>query len=755
LESGNLERARGILIGDFRHGGELDSLAALARVELGAGRIGMATLHHAHLVSLDAGAIADPETACAAFRIRAAAAFARDEPLLADADLRRVHALCGVSRDSVRADAERAFATQVRASAEARVRALRRSPEIGGSSGVPGPARVDAEIVAARQRGALELARHAIRRDLSITPEELVGALAAEHDAPLQPGSMVRAEDVEHLLGDATAEAVEVGLAGLDDAHGSYVRLRLRSFLGTPAGEVAPLVERSMRADDDQVGVRRAVRTLITVGDLDAAELVLVSALRGARRESSEEARRVPLDPASSEATPHAVVDPKTLLDWELWVARLQEARGREVAALGRLRDALGRLRALDPALARQRTLHELRRSLRAGRLWSAWAIADAGGLADQVEPVVLAGLDLSHAACTGRCDEDRARVERLLGPDWLTRHRPEGARRDPPVDQGGVCPDAVSLLAPGASGAFADALGDPELAQAPEVAAAIVAEIESDPTLSCPGPVAVELLHAYGHRLTLAALDERLRFAPRIESADTTEVAATIAVAAGQDDRAEMLFTDAAARSEDPGSVWRRAAAASERMGALELAARLHANAQGHRLDAQGASEALRLRLRLLANDGAFNAGVSATAEAVRAQIEAVVRSGHPATHVRTREVLRTELEAAFAEVPPSLAEVLETQLPWAPSRGKVDPVPVLSSAPASSIHAAIGVLLTGEEEERWAAAQDLLARASGRRAAVIDRLATGPWCWGADAQQPQAALPDSTRRLALLIPR
>ncbi|MEM6994018.1 MAG: hypothetical protein AAF721_26130, partial [Myxococcota bacterium] len=95
LQTDRFDEARGVLLGDFQRGGQLESLRMLGDLELREGLAGSAAVHLGRLVDLDQTTLAGREDVCALFR-RRAGVFARGGAGAAGLrDLERAEALCG------------------------------------------------------------------------------------------------------------------------------------------------------------------------------------------------------------------------------------------------------------------------------------------------------------------------------------------------------------------------------------------------------------------------------------------------------------------------------------------------------------------------------------------------------------------------------------------------------------------------------------------------------------------------------------
>jgi hypothetical protein len=148
-----------------------------------------------------------------------------------------------------------------------------------------------------------------------------------------------------------------------------------------------------------------------------------------------------------------------------------------------------------------------------------------------------------------------------------------------------------------------------------------------------------VPLLHAGGHLIALAELDERLTYAHQLEGPLQAESLAIVALGAGRPQRALVLFTQAAAESPDPRSVWARVVEHGRRFGAAEVERRalrkLLLHTPGYD-DPRARRRLLLARLRDASEDPNWGSD-SQAGEAIRAAVATNVEN-HLAAFPRAR---------------------------------------------------------------------------------------------------------------------
>lgn len=570
---GHVERARDVLLGDFRRGGQLASLVQLADLERTLGRDGLAAVHYSRVHRLDRTVLRGRRDVCALLGARASAWLRLGEGEAALDDLDAVRTLCGTDDGVLRRGAE------ARLSATLRARAARTSCGLDCGRAAPG---IDlaAALDAARAESPAALRRLAARERLVLPHDDVLALLLA--DVRGHAGAvLVDDDELRGWLGDAAAEAFVAGVRGLPVPEGAYVRLRLERVLGrSPDGGAATPSQRALWLDRASV-IEGAVRwrLLAHAGDLVAAEQDLVARWRP---------RAVP-DPSTPTDPADDVVVP-TARHWSLRVP-IERPADLELLTFARLRDAGGdHDLALELARATLRSAHrlgldgaaeaaraEVEHALGWGRPWLALALADAVGTAD-IEPhrrAAAAAILLGEALCEGPCAEDGADTEaivRTLGEPWLAEQRarlreialgPAG-----PAAPAGACPGLGEVLAPGADSPLARALAEVRAGATVGVARRLVGAIESDVALVCAARFAVPLLLDLDARVSAARLSDHLAHGDRLPVSSALTVHAAMAALGHQPTRAEHLAIAAAAAADDPRAAWRPLARVARRAG-------------------------------------------------------------------------------------------------------------------------------------------------------------------------------------------
>ena len=572
VATGDPERARDVLLGDYRRGGQLASLVQLADLERAMGRDGVAASHYARVAALDRGVLAGRRDVCTLLDTRAAAWVALAEGAAALDDLDMVVGLCGRDDPGLRRRASAQLAT--------RLERTRRPPTCSGDCSAPTPASaLEPAIERARAEGPAALRTLAMRERIVLPPDDVLALLLA--DIRGQAGvRLVDDDELRAWLGDVDVEALSALVRALPIPEGSYVRLRIERVLGrAPDGGPATPSQRALWLDRASV-VEGAVRwrLLAYAGELTSAEHDLVARWRG----------KPTAEPAGSGL--EIVRSPR---HWALR-AEVTAASHRELLTFARLRDAaedrdLGLelrrevLRAaavagIDGATAALRD--EIDAALGWGRPWIALALAEVGTTAD-LEPwrrAAASGILLAEASCEGPCEADAADVAaigRVLGEAWVDGQR--AALRDlafgrprsrPPA---GACPALDEVLAPQAESPLAIALDRARTGDEVGLARVLVAAIEADPSLVCAARLAMPLLVGRDAAVSAARLSDFLSHGPALDVGPALTVQATLALLGRQSTRAEH-FAIAAAAAGDPRAAWRELARFARRLDARDL---------------------------------------------------------------------------------------------------------------------------------------------------------------------------------------
>ncbi len=208
VAGGHVERARAVLLRDFRRQADLRSLEAAARLELDQGWDGSAALHLARLDTLDGAALRGDGRACALFERRAIAAVEIGDGALAWRDLARVDRLCPDAGPRRRALRARVIAAE---------RALR-----------PGARATHAQMLPGDGDGLVPRAA---------TPQAVVAMLQREARGELGP-VIVPDEALRMALAGRDWDWLAGAVQALAPGWAAYVRLRLGRVVSVPAPEV-------------------------------------------------------------------------------------------------------------------------------------------------------------------------------------------------------------------------------------------------------------------------------------------------------------------------------------------------------------------------------------------------------------------------------------------------------------------------------------------------------------------------------------
>jgi hypothetical protein len=708
VHEGDVERARDVLLGDYRRGGQLESLVALADLERRLGRDGVAAAHYAEVVSGDRTRLRRRADVCALFDERAASWVGVGEGAAALDDLDRVDLLCG------RSDAE------LRRRGESLLRAT-----IRRRTAAPSRPRVTAAASTAAPVSSIEATRRELlARGASRPARETVDALLA--DLRGEAGARLVDDDELRLwLGELEPAALRQDVAAQPAAEAAYLRLRIDRALGSPPdGKPATPIARLLWVDRASVATAAVRwRLLAYVGDLVAAEQDLVARWR-------------PTAPRAGATSTDTVVSVDR--HWSLRVP-IDAANRNDLLVFARLRDAgddldLGielRRRVAqevgDPAIARAVVVDEATHALGWGRAWIALAITDALDSAD-VEPVrraAASAIVLGEAVCGGPCPEDVAdleAIERTLGAAWIEAARARvrswalDRAQTPPV--AGACPALAEVLAPGARTPLARAVERYGRGESIGTGRALVAAIEADPTLGCASRFAVPLLVAHQARTSAARLADFMAFGTLPATEWSLLTHAALALLGGQSFRGEQLAIAAAAAGDAP-VMWRRVARLAHAVGNRDV-------------------EVLALREALL-HTPQLDDDALRRAMVVSSLVDAA-RSWGPGQTEAGREATRRILEERLDEVPAERRWSEREAVLWAVHRA------ALSVEQRARLGEILGVSLA----EASAPAELERAMWSDRRiaAAIRERTIAAPPAWATVFADPRRM---TATRLAL----
>lgn len=572
VATGDPERARDVLLGDFRRGGQLASLVQLADLERTLGRDGVAASHYARVAALDLDVLAGRRDVCTLLGARAAAWVALDEGAAALDDLDMVVRLCG--RDD--AGLRRRASTQL----TARLERARRPPVCTGDCTAPTPTTtLEPAIAAARDEGAAALRALAMRERIVLPADDVLALLLAD----VRGGAGARLVDDDELrawLGDVEPEALAPAVRALPVPEGSYARLRLERVLGrSPDGGPATPSQRALWLDRASVieGVVRW-RLLAYAGELTSAEHDLVARWRGKpAAEPTGGGLEIVQSPRHwSLRLEVTAVNYRDLLTF----ARLRDAADDRDLALELRREVLRATATAGIEGATAALREEVDAALGWGRPWIALALADVGATAD-VDPwrrAAASGILLAEASCEGPCEADAADVaaiDRVLGEGWVEGRR--ATLRDLAFGRArvraaaGACPGLDEVLAPQAQSPLARALARARTGDDVGLARVLVTAIESDPTIVCAARLVMPLLVGRDAAVSAARLSDFLTHGPALDVGPALTVQATLALLGRQATRAEH-YAIAAAAAGAPRPAWRELARFARRLDARDL---------------------------------------------------------------------------------------------------------------------------------------------------------------------------------------
>ncbi len=606
-----VDEARGFLMRDFRHTGDVRSLVALADLEVQHGLRGVALTRYSRAHTLNNRALRGRTDVCDLLRERARQFLAEGEGLAADQDMRRAINVCAQTSPSdapLLAEIKRAAGQQAR---DQRTLVACRQPECPQASGPVGEA-----LIKARGEGALALAVVARRRGVQLPPNEVVDLLRADLAGELGV-DLVTHDQLRAWVGDqALPELEKAVVAHPSAAVQAYARLRF-SLLGpayTLGETAAPSVNRDVlnRADgappststsssnlalstvlerlseQTEIPESNGWRVLALVGDLRAVEFELGTGLRNraaASSHSNADISNLDADTTTSTgqgsggvagATAPPVhwaatgpVDPSKLVDL-LSLARLRGTRDNADQALEIARFALAEAHRGGVSQASQLARQEAWHRLASGQPWQAIALMDSLPAAHDsgIERAAGSAIALRAAVCGESCpaSEDRGIVGRVMGEPWLQQQQKRllqvARTRSSAAALPGACPTLRELLVGDAVGPLATALREARTdVTAPGVAERLRSAVESDLTLACAGRHATSVMLMGGHKVTAEVLADELSQAPQIIASGQLELQAELAVVAGRREQAELMSKAAGGASVAPQAYWRRAA--------------------------------------------------------------------------------------------------------------------------------------------------------------------------------------------------
>ena len=570
-ERGQTVKAMDVLLKDYRRGGQVPSLIALADLEREHGWIGLAAHHYTRVVALDREALKGREDVCRLFRERARNYLDAGEGVAADLDVRKVRFLCPQPSDAGTAAEDRRLQSAADAAADKLVKArvgqsVCREKDCAETRTSDRIAATERELTEATAAGTVALAAASERHGAQVAARDLSRLVFADLAGELGPDPTPD-DTIRRWVGDQTWSDLAPEVMSQDAALAGYVQLRLASIVpdlptGPDPRRGASQLERWADRAVEIPGAR-PWRLFAWRGDLAAAELELSGSWRP--KPTGKPATASPSAPAHwSARAPMTEASFRELLV----IARLRRAAGQEDLGLSLTLFNLLRAHAagLPDALAAAR--EEALRAVAWGRPWEALAIADAIDSAElaPVRAAAASSIAMARALCDGPCrdDEDAATVERVLGEKWVDAKVSElhplalGNRSRPASSQG--CPTLAEVLAPDAVGPLAEAMATVRTPPAREAVGrgeALAGAIASDLSAWCAGRFALPVMAQAGYKVSAGRLADVLAHAPEMKAARDLVVHAELALVADQHDRAELLAIRAAGLSDTPRAVW------------------------------------------------------------------------------------------------------------------------------------------------------------------------------------------------------
>ncbi|MEM7159226.1 MAG: hypothetical protein AAF799_40690 [Myxococcota bacterium] len=606
------DQARAVLLSDYRHGGDLRSLVALADLEHELGLDGIAASHYGRIADLSHGALAGRQDVCALLVRRATRWANEGAGLAAERDLERRTAVCGEPAGVAEAAELSALETKVHAAAQARIDARIEAGQCGDECD---EAQLEqarehraAALADAREAGPAALRRAATRQRVQLAPEEIVAIVLADLSGKAGD-TLVTDDEVRAWVGEQSWAMLAPAVMTQAPEVAAYLQLRLAAVVDdvpvtlrsrTGPGELDVWLAQSMEMNGDD-----AWRILAWAGDLTGVELALGSVWRPKTRRPKPEAAEA--EPAAGEDPP-AVEQPEPVVPEAVdgvepprhWTSRVEitdvsvpvlfvearlrylarhEARSLEIQRYTAARGVAAGLEGIDGHVAREAAWH-----LAHGRPWHALALAESveRPQSQRVANAAATALRLTEAFCGGPCNEDRDldRVELALGEEWVQAQRTQlvarSRMRTEAATSVDACPTLGELLASDATGRLSEALvGAREAPRAPGQARRLREAIEADLSLGCAGRYVVPLLREAGFVATADAMAESLAHDANLEAPRALAMHSALAMVGDRRDMADLLATAAGAVSDEPAEIWRSLARDAHATGHRELTLR------------------------------------------------------------------------------------------------------------------------------------------------------------------------------------
>ncbi|MCA9655766.1 MAG: hypothetical protein H6712_08240 [Myxococcales bacterium] len=701
---GRTDEARAALLQDYRHGGDLRSLIALADLERELGLDGIAASHYGRVVDLSRDALQGRQDVCALLRRRAKVWAAEGAGLAAEQDLRRVESACGQPTEVAAVAELEQLRAQVDAAAQAQVDARVERATCGdGCDETRAVAHgLRDAIDRARAEGPAALRRAAARLRVELPPQDVVAILSA--DLRGEAGDAIITDDeVRAMVGEQHWPALAPAAMSQPSELAAYLQLRLAAVMPD-----VPVTQRSRTGPgESDVWLATVVETagdhgwrvLAWTGDVTGAELALGEVWRP-RRKVSGEAPEGAAEPepsladagASEPAAPGPVAGIEPPAHWTARVepttqslpallleGRLRHVAGQSERSLEILRYVAARAVAADLPEVDARVAREAAWHLAHGRPWHALAVAEPvpRPQTERVAAAAATALRLTQAFCGGPCNDDRDRglVELTLGEAWVAEQEgrllERSRARTRPASALDTCPSLGELLASDAEGRLAEVLREARAGETgPGHARRLREAIEADLGLGCAGRYVLPLLREGGQVAAADALAESLSHDATLEAAGALTVHAELAMIGQRPRQADLLATAAGAASDDPAVTWRTLARQAHATGQRELALRSLREALLH---TPGLDDPSLHRALVLASLAGIDEGWSLR--------ETAAGRAEPASHVRDL-VERAEPEARWA-IREELGRALAAQ-PWMDADARVRLEPALWPEPA-----------------------------------------------------------------------
>lgn len=575
-----LGEARDILQEDFRRGGELKSLLALAKLESSMGLDGIATTRWGTLAQLDPLLVENDPLACRLLLSRGASRQLWREFAAADRDLELVEALC--SDEELRVFGEEAKTRRAEGYDDAVEDVVARHAPVGCD---PEPCRSwGGDVRDAGDSEALKSAAGGVEAYVMRAAREFAGRGGVAPMSDLE---------VQAQLGHASISELDAALANAGDDVEAYIRFRVSRVWSDAALPEAERQTMRVRVEASSGTSAHGWMLRWLEGDVTFAEFDVSARLRAmlAARSAGGEERSAPASAGASGVKRRHWAEMLPVSDDSvrllLVLARMLARKGQGVAALRVRARVVAAVGGADSVWAVEDgealVEREIVAVLEEGRPWSALyltSMLDSSMARRRLMRACWGWIGLSGALCDGACGEaeDRAVVASTLDDSALLEFESMVLTRAILQAEGGEVERADCGLAwreVGSDSEWASLVRSAGASDPPTKLASMATLSEEDILLGCRTRLLAERLAAGGGREELETLAWRREGAADTGSSMEAESEAATLLGMGAPRRALQRLEDAAALSHDPRAVWVRGYVSASAIGAREVSLR------------------------------------------------------------------------------------------------------------------------------------------------------------------------------------